>query len=186
MSGNIQNIDESILFYIQAHMKSPVMDRVMVFITSLGNAGLIWIAIALVLMYQKNYRKCGIYLSLTLMTASLLGDEVLKNVFHRIRPCNQFPEVSLLIHRPGTYSFPSGHTMAGFAAAAVLFNFNRKLGIAGYFMAFLIAFSRMYLFVHFPTDILGGILFGTLSSMLLVYGANRIYQILESRPKSSS
>lgn len=181
MSYRLHLIDDNILFYIQAHMKSPVLDRVMVFITSLGNAGLIWIAAALLFLYLKNYRKCGIYLIFSLLLASLLGDEILKPVFHRARPCNEFPDISLLIHRPGSYSFPSGHTMVGFAAATIMFYFDRYLGLAGYLFAALIAFSRMYLFVHYPTDILGGILFGTLSSMFLIYALNKINQIMKDK-----
>jgi undecaprenyl-diphosphatase len=178
MPLGIRTIDENILFYIQEHIKSPALDRVMVFITSLGNAGLIWLIIALLLLLRRNYRQCGIYLVLSLYFAMLLGDVILKPAFGRVRPCNEFPDIILLIPRPGSYSFPSGHTMAGFAAATVMFYFDWQLGTAGYILAAMIAFSRIYLFVHYPTDILGGILFGILSSVLLIQGLNGIYRLL--------
>lgn len=181
MPGSITDIDISILFIIQEHLKSPVLDRVMVFFTTLGNAGLIWIALSIVLISYKRFRKCGIYLICVLPLASLLGNEVLKQIFQRIRPCNIYQQVPLLIGRPHSYSFPSGHTMVGFAAATVLFYFSRQLGIAGYVLAFFIAFSRIYLFVHYPSDILGGILFGISSSILIIYGLNKISNIIETR-----
>lgn len=174
MPDSIPNLDTNILFFIQAHCKSPVLDRIMVFLTTLGNAGLIWIAIAIVLLSYKRYRKCGIYLLCVLPIASILCDEVLKIIFRRIRPCNIYRQVPLLIGRHHSYSFPSGHTMVSFAAATVLFYYNRYLGIAGYILASLIAFSRIYLFVHYPSDILGGILFGVLSSALIIYGLNQV------------
>jgi undecaprenyl-diphosphatase len=128
MLNQLQSVDFNILVYIQEHMKSPALDRVMVFFTMLGNAGLIWITIAVLLLLQKQYRKCGIYLIFALYLSMLLGDELLKPVFHRIRPCNLYPQIPLLIHRPLTYSFPSGHTMVGFAAATILFYFDRYIG----------------------------------------------------------
>jgi undecaprenyl-diphosphatase len=83
MSGSIQTIDENILFFIQNHMKNPLLDPVMVFITSLGNAGLIWIVVVLIFLMQKRYRKCGIYLAIVLYLSMLLGDEVLKPISGR-------------------------------------------------------------------------------------------------------
>lgn len=100
MPGSITDIDISILFIIQEHLKSPVLDRVMVFFTTLGNAGLIWIALSIVLISYKRFRKCGIYLICVLPLASLLGNEVLKQIFQRIRPCNIYQQVPLLIGRP--------------------------------------------------------------------------------------
>jgi undecaprenyl-diphosphatase len=181
MPNSIQSIDESILFFIQSHIKSPALDQVMVFITSLGNAGLIWITIAFVLLLIKRYQKCGVCLLCAVALATHLGEDFLKPFFERVRPCNAFLNVVLLIHRPHTSSFPSGHTMVGFASATVLYYYNRSLGIIAYILAAAIAFSRLYLFVHYPTDILGGILFGVLSSSVLIYGLNKLYRNLETK-----
>lgn len=179
MPKSIQSIDETILFFIQSHMKSPTLDQVMVFITSLGNAGLIWITIAFVLLLMKRYQKCGVCLLCAIALATHLGEDFLKPIFGRVRPCNVFPDVVLLIHRPHTPSFPSGHTMVGFASATVLYYYNRRLGIIAYLLAAAIAFSRLYLFVHYPTDILGGIFFGVVSSSVIILVLNKLYKNLE-------
>jgi undecaprenyl-diphosphatase len=135
---------------------------------------------------QKQYRKCGIYLSIVLYLAMLLNDEILKQIFARVRPCNVFTQMSLLIARPHSFSFPSGHTMVGFAAATAIFYFHKSIGTAAFILASLIAFSRMYLFVHYPTDILGGIAFGILSALFFIYGINQISRILEEKQKPTS
>ena len=176
MADFIYNIDLSILFSLQEHMKSPALDQAMVFITSLGNAGYLWIILAFLFLFHKNYQRCGIYLTLSLFFTTYLCENLLKPMFGRIRPCHLYPNISMVIARPHSPSFPSGHTMVGFAAATVIFYFHRKLGIAAYVIAFFIAFSRLYLFVHYPTDILGGIVFGLLTSCLLIRGLNQMNQ----------
>ncbi len=175
MPDILQKLDENILFFIQEHIKCPVLDRVMVFITSLGNAGHIWIVVGIVLLLIKRYRKCGITLLCVLEVANYLCSDVLKPFVGRVRPCNKFPQVPLLIPALHSPSFPSGHTMSGFACATVLYYFDKQLGIAGYILASLIAFSRLYLFVHYPTDILGGILYGISVPILLIYCLKAIY-----------
>jgi undecaprenyl-diphosphatase len=175
MPQNIQQLDEQILFFIQEHLKNPALDRIMVFTTSLGNAGVFWIAAAFLLMFFKRYQKCGIAIFCTLTISGFLGDNILKPLISRVRPCTKFPDVPLLIHAPHSPSFPSGHTMVGFACAAILFYYDRRLGAAGFIIAALIAFSRLYLFVHYPSDILGGILFGILTSILIIKAINAAF-----------
>jgi undecaprenyl-diphosphatase len=168
MPDTILKFDVNILFYIQEHSKSPLLDRAMVFFTRLGDAGLIWVIAALVLIYFKQYRKCGIYLVCVLLFASLLGDEVLKYVFHRVRPCNLYPQVPLLIRRPLSYSFPSGHTSAAFALATSMSIAYPKWYIIGpaFLWATAIGYSRMDLGVHYPSDVLIGALVGAGSAWL--------------------
>lgn len=168
MPDYIQTLDEAVLFFIQEHLKSPVLDRSMVFITSLGNAGLIWIVISLLLLFMKRYQKCGLLVLCTFSLSRFIGDNLLKPLINRVRPCNKFPEIAVLIHAPNSPSFPSGHTMVGFACATVLYHYNQRLGLCGFVIASLIAFSRMYLFVHYPTDILGGIILGILTSKVIL------------------
>lgn len=174
-----QNIDESILFFIQQYIKCPALDRVMVFITALGNAGLFWIAAAFLFMLVKRYQKCGFMMLCTIKLAKYIGDELIKPFVGRVRPCNKFTEVPLLIHAPHSPSFPSGHTMVGFACATVIFYFDKRLGTVGFVVAALIAFSRLYLFVHYPSDVLGGILYGVLCSVVLVNVMRAIYHKLK-------
>lgn len=184
MPNSIQTLDENILFYIQLHLKSPALDKLMVLFTELGNGGLIWIGIAIALLLWKRSQKCGVCLTFALTLSNLFGDSLLKPFFHRIRPCNQFSDVVLLIHAPHSYSFPSGHTMVGFACATVIIYYHRKLGIAAFLLATMIAFSRMYLFVHYPTDILGGILLGVTGSCLLICVMNPLLRKLYEAPSS--
>jgi undecaprenyl-diphosphatase len=180
ISNFINTIDETVLFYIQEHLKNPALDRVMVFFSSLGNAGFLWIVIAFILILIKRYQKCGLSLLCAISLATFLGENLLKPLFGRVRPCNKYPEIALLIERLSSPSFPSGHTMVAFASSTLLFVYNPVFGIIAYMIATLIAFSRMYLFVHYPTDILGGIFFGVLTSLMLYHGLSHVFQTSKS------
>lgn len=168
MFNLIQSIDETILFFIQGNMKNPVLDQVMIFITSLGNTGFLWITLSVLFLFHKRYREYGVYLLCIFFFTVILGDQLMKPFFGRIRPCVKFPSQELLIPLRLSPSFPSGHTMQGFACATVIHQSSRRFGIIAYIIASLIGFSRVYLFVHYPTDILGGILFGILLAKLLL------------------
>ena len=179
MLDNLQLIDERILFFIQNNWKTPALDHVMVFLTSLGNAGVLWICIAAILIFSKHRQKSGVILLSAIFAAMFLGDDILKPLIGRIRPCDKFPEVEQLlnIHSP---SFPSGHTMVGFASATVLFYHYRRCGIIAYLMASLIAFSRLYLFVHYPSDVLGGLILGVFTALVTIFLLNRVYYRIEN------
>lgn len=137
------------------------------FITRFGDAGIFWILLGVVLLIVPKTRKSGGILLLSLLIEVILCNAILKNAFHRIRPFDVNTSVHLLIRKPLDFSFPSGHTAASFAAVAALF-FAKEGTIwkPALILALLIAFSRMYLYVHYPTDILGGILIGTLCGYL--------------------
>lgn len=153
-------IEFRILDFIQG-MQTPVGDAVMCFITKLGNAGMIWIVLAVILLLIPKTRKTGIIILAALCIDLVVCNGILKNLFARIRPCDVNTQIQLLIARPDDFSFPSGHTAASFAAVAALyFSGERKLWKPALVLACLIAFSRLYLYVHYPTDILGGILVG--------------------------
>lgn len=133
----------------------------MVFFTKLGDSGLIWIIITLLCLYSDKYRKLGAAMTFALVIALLLGNELLKELISRPRPFT-LNEISLLIPPPAGFSFPSGHTMASFAASGAILFTHKKFGKWAIILAMLISFSRMYLYVHFPTDVLCGVLFGLL------------------------
>lgn len=143
------------------------LDAAMIFITTLGDSGFIWILASLAMLCFKRTRKCGVLTLLTMGLCLIFGNLLLKNLVARPRPFMIDPSIPLLIPAPGEYSFPSGHTMHSFAAATMIFLHNKRMGIAALFLAALIAFSRMYLFVHFPTDILGGMTVGILAAVLV-------------------
>ena len=149
-----------ILDWIQA-LHNPVTDVLFVWITRLGNVGMIWILLAAVLLLRRKTRKTGDILAAALVVDVLLCNGLLKHLFHRVRPCDVNTAVSLLVSRPTDYSFPSGHTAASFAAVAALYLAGaRRLWKPALVLGILIAFSRLYLYVHYPSDILGGVLVG--------------------------
>ncbi len=170
----IQQLDESILFYILNHLHTPLMDKIMIEITSLGNSGLIWIAIAFLLLLNKKTKPCGILLITALSFEYILGDGILKHLIARDRPFIRFPDVNILIKKPGSFSFPSGHTMSSFTAATVIFYSNKYAGMPAYILAALIGFSRLYLFCHYPTDVLAGAVLGIATGLMVIWAAKTI------------
>lgn len=167
--------------YLLQGLHSPVLDKVMVLITTLGDAGIIWILLALVLMFTKKYRTYGVTMAVALLMMLVFGNGILKNIFMRERPCWIDETVVLLIENPHDYSFPSGHTFSSIAAATVILLRNKKAGIAAMVLAVLIAFSRMYLFVHFPTDILASLFLGVLTAGAAHWLVERYYDALVAK-----
>lgn len=163
------NLDWSILHGLRALTVCPLLDFWMPKITALGNSGIIWVLAAVALLCTKKYRKYGVLLLVGLVVAMLAGNLALKNLFARPRPCWLDESVPLLIDRPSDYSFPSGHTMAAAIGVTILTAADRRFGWAAIPLAVLIAFSRMYLYVHFPSDILGGAVLGVAIGLLMLY-----------------
>ena len=157
----LQELDFSILYWIQANLRCGALDWLMPKLTLLGEGGAIWIAAALVLLATRRYRRAGLILAAGLICSLLLGNLLLKPLVARPRPCWLDPAVELLIRIPGDYSFPSGHSLSAFIAATVLLRHNKLMGIPALVLAALLAFSRLYLFVHFPSDVLAGVLLGS-------------------------
>mgnify|MGYP002598490673 CR=1 FL=1 len=137
-------------------LHSPIVDKMMLGITHLGDAGIFWIVLAVILLLIPKTRKSGLIVAAALCIDVIVCNGILKNLFARTRPFDVNEAVQLLITAPKDFSFPSGHTAASFAAVAALY-FAGKVSLV---LAVLIAFSRMYLYVHYPTDILGGVLVG--------------------------
>ena len=158
-------IDWTVLDFIQKFFRCDFLDFAMPKITMLGNGGFIWILAASILTFTKKYRKCGITLLIGLAIGGILGNLVLKPLIARPRPCWLDPSFELLISNPTDYSFPSGHTMVSVISAIILTISNKRFGFVVVPLAILIIFSRLYLYVHFPTDILGAILLGTIVSI---------------------
>ena len=158
-----------ILDFIQNNLRTPVGDAVMPLITMLGNGAALWIVLGCCLLAQKKHRKTAAVLFLALGIETLICNVYLKNAVAAARPCDLNTSVKLLVSKPQDYSFPSGHTGASFAAVTALrLGKVRKWHLA-LLPACLISFSRLYLYVHFPSDIAGGILVGICSGFL-AYG----------------
>lgn len=148
---------------------TPFLDSVFMNITALGDRGFLWIMAGIVMMLTKKYRRQGLLLLVGLLLTVLVGNVLLKNLIQRDRPCWLYPEVPLLISCPKDFSFPSAHSMSSFAGATALWFTNRRYGIVAYIVAAAIAFSRLYLFVHWPTDVLVGSALGILVGMVVFY-----------------
>jgi len=144
-------------------LRTPALDALMVTFTKLGNGGLIWCALAGVLLLFPKTRKTGLAVALALGLEVLFCNGLLKPLVARARPCEMAPGVSLLIARPTDYSFPSGHTGASFAAMSALLFSGNRLWLPALALAAVIAFSRMYLYVHYPTDVLAGAMLGIMT-----------------------
>ncbi len=164
--------DLPILDFIERYLHNPVTDAVFPFVTYIGELGACWIFLGLSLLFIKKYRRAGALILLSLIAATLLGEVLIKNIVCRPRPfqyiSSGFP---LLIPPPSGYSFPSGHTCASFAAATALFLQHKRQGALCFLLAALIGFSRVFLWVHFPSDVLAGALLGALTgvSVTLLY-----------------
>lgn len=148
-------------------LHTPLLDKILAFITSLGNAGIIWIVLAVVLLILPKTRKTGIIVAAALLADLVLCNLILKNLVSRVRPYDVNTAIAILIKKPLDFSFPSGHTAASFAAMTALFLAKmKKAWIAALVLAVLIAFSRLYFYVHYPTDVLGGAVVGILSGII--------------------
>lgn len=158
----ITGIDFQILDFLQQHCRTQGLDKIFSTITHLGDAGIIWILLAAALLLIPKTRRCGIVVSIALILDLILCNGILKNLVARIRPFDVNTAVELLIQKPSDYSFPSGHTAASFAAVTALYCTHSRLRYPAFCVALLIAFSRMYLYVHYPSDILGGVLLGVI------------------------
>ena len=129
----LTTLDFQILHAIQRIFSCSVLDFLMPKITALGNGGILWILLAILLLILPKTRKNGIQLGVGCVGCGLIGNLFLKNVIARNRPC-WIEDHTMLIAMPTDFSFPSGHTMVSFAAATVLWHWNRKVGIAAYLL----------------------------------------------------
>lgn len=168
MLAQIYNIDFYILNAIQT-IRTPILDKIFTFITHCGTGGAIWIIIAIIMLINKKSRKYGIMICIGLILGLITGNIILKSIIMRDRPFTFDTAVlsadTLVIHPPSErYSFPSGHTLSSFICAWLILSYNKKAGIAAIAAAAAIAFSRLYLYVHFPSDILGAILLSVIIS----------------------
>ena len=165
------SFDLPILEWIQANMAHPILDLIMPIITLLGDAGIFWIACSAILIFTKKYRRTGFAMMIALMMGLVVCNMILKPTVARIRPYDfqmeMFgKEIKLLIDAQHDYSFPSGHTIASFEACVALLLGSKKLGIPATLLAILIAFSRLYLYVHYPTDVIASVILGSLFGII--------------------
>lgn len=180
----IYTIDFAILHWIMDNLWCPFLDWLMPLITLLGEDGIFWIAVAALLLIFPQTRKTGAMMGVAMVLGLLVGNLTMKPAFARIRPYENEAgrTVELLVEKLSDYSFPSGHTLVCFEAATVLMLRQRKpWGIIALVSAFLVAFSRLYLYVHYPSDVLAGMLLGTLFGFCGVWMVNGVTGAWQNR-----
>lgn len=163
----ITKIDISILNLIQ-NFKSPLMDKIMTTITALGNMGIFWILLILIFLTSKEYKKLGKLMLICLLINSIVVNLIIKPAVGRVRPFEIVDGIKLLILKPQDPSFPSGHSAISFCMLTVILFFSKSkpLKIISSVLSILIAFSRLYLYVHFPSDVICGIIIGVFTAIL--------------------
>ena len=164
----------NILYWIREHLTCPFLDGILPPISALSAHGEIWIVLALVLIAIPKTRRAGVTMAVTLILCLCIGNLTLKPLIGRIRPYDLNPGVSLLIDKLHDFSFPSGHTLSSFEGATVLLIRDKRFGIPAMILAAIIALSRLYLYVHYPTDVLAGAVLGITFGILAVSIVNAI------------
>ena len=181
-----EHFDLPILDWIAEHLYCGFLDKIMPLITLLGDAGIFWIAIAVVLLFFPKTRKMGLSMGAALLLGVVICNIIMKPVFARIRPYDYQLEhfgktIQLLVSTPHDFSFPSGHTIASFEAATAILLRHKKLGIAAMILAILIAFSRMYLYVHYPTDVIASVFLGIGLAFLASWIVNTVSAAISAK-----
>lgn len=164
--GDFLSMELEILHWFES-LHTPILNYIMYVITCLGNAGLVWILLALAMLtvFPKKYRKIGLTVAVGLILSLIMCNLVMKNMFHRIRPFVADPTFESLFDifaGIDDWSFPSGHTSASFAAAVAVFMWYKRDGVLALVLAALISLSRLYLTVHYPTGVLASIVLGSI------------------------
>lgn len=167
--------DGGILLWIQENLRFDWLTPVMKAVTFLGEAGWFWIVLALALCCFRPTRRAGIAAAIALLLSLLVNNICLKPLIDRVRPYELVEGLICLVSPPGDASFPSGHAGASFAAAAAMFpHLRRRWGVCFLVLAALIALSRLYVGVHFPTDVAAGVLIGLLLGFIASRLARRV------------
>ena len=169
-------------------LHNPILNPVMYAITSLGDKGLFWILMAVLCMtlLPKKYRKVGFTMLIALVLSVIFCNIIMKNIWHRPRcfwvdgqrltVSGEFENLYNIFNSIGDYSFPSGHTSASFAAALAIFMWRKREGIYAIVLAALIAVSRLYLTVHYPTDVFVSLILGSLYGIAAYYIAKWLFK----------
>ena len=179
------SFDLPILDWIQANLTSPLGDKIWPIITLFGDDGIFWIALAVILLFFPKTRKTGLGMGIAMALGLLVCNIILKPTVGRPRPYDYQEELGVIIplitERMHDISFPSGHTIASFEASVVILLNHKKAGIAALVLAFLIAFSRLYLYVHYPTDVIVSIFLGTAFAFLGNFLSGKVMNHLPQR-----
>ncbi|MBR5381418.1 MAG: phosphatase PAP2 family protein [Oscillospiraceae bacterium] len=178
----ISALDTAVLLFIQEHIRCGALDFIMLFFTRLGDKGAVWLLSGVILFASRQYRKRGFDIIAVVFICGCCS-ELLKPVFMRPRPFAVMEQMAVLVAAPTTWSFPSGHACAAFAAALAYAKGVKKLAAPAYALAVLISFSRLYVGVHYPSDVLAGAVLGTVLALVLLALSRRFVHIPEYKPE---
>lgn len=161
--------DTAILDFVQEYIKCGFLDVVMAFFSFIGESGAIWIAAAIAMLFSCRTRSMGIMVMCAMALGFVTGEIAIKNIICRPRPFITNPDIVLNIAPPSGYSCPSGHSCSSLAAATVMLFKDKRFGIPALCVALLIVFSRLYNYVHYPSDVLLGMMLGVVSALIIVF-----------------
>ncbi len=180
----INEFEIGILEWIADNMHCGFLDTVLSSVTHLGDAGIFWIILSIVLLFPKKTRRVGITMGVSLIIGLLICNLAIKPLVARIRPYDLLGTTPYIISAESDYSFPSGHATACFECATAIFIYSKKWGVAAYVLAAIVGFSRLYLFVHYPSDVICGALLGVIDGILAALIVKFIYKKLGERKKT--
>ena len=179
-----ESFDLPILDWLQANIQCAFLDTIMPVITHMGSAGFL-IVFAVFMMLLKNYRKTGFSVALAMVFGLVICNIILKPGIARIRPYDYQEQmgimINLLIEKQKDFSFPSGHTIATFEAATAIFLNHKKLGTVCLVLASIIAFSRLYLYIHYPTDVFTSIVLGVALAILANWTVGKVMAAIAAK-----
>ena len=170
----VHTMDYSVLAYLTEHWRGGLSDTVWKVISLLGNGGAVWIGLAVLLLFFRKTRRAGAAMLLAIAVGYVIGNVLIKEAVMRPRPFVTHSDLAALLDPGDQWSFPSGHSLSSFAAATALFFFHKKTGLLAYLLAAAIAFSRLYVCVHYPTDVLTGAVLGILCGLAAAWLIDRI------------
>ncbi len=175
--SQIQKWDESVVLWVREYISCPFLDVIMKWISFLGDNGIVWISITILFLFfaktqQKKWRTWGMILGSSLLVSSFITNIILKPFVARLRPYDVLL-LDIILPPLSDYSFPSGHTTVAFTGAVVLWHINHIFGVGAFLFAVMIAFSRIYLAVHYITDVLAGAMIGSLCAFVVIAVARR-------------
>ncbi|MBE5931967.1 MAG: phosphatase PAP2 family protein [Lachnospiraceae bacterium] len=183
--GALLEWDAGVLLWIQENMRTDLMTTIMKGITRLGNGGCLWIALAVVLLVIGKTRKVGAMSVLSLIITFVTVNLGIKNIVARTRPYEVIDGLVNLVEKQSDFSFPSGHSAHAFAVGVVLLvMLPRKFGVPIFIISILMAYSRLYIGVHYPTDVIAGVLLGTIIAFISMFIVNKICDKWHKRNKA--
>lgn len=183
MFNAITSWDLSVLNFISENLRCPFLDTFFSLVTKFGDGGIFWIAVTIFLLIIPKQRKTGLMMAVAMILGFIIGNGILKNAVARIRPYD-LVETEIILKRLSDFSFPSGHTLVCFEAATVLTLRKSRLCIPAVIIAVFVAFSRLYLFVHYPTDVIVGAVLGILFGFCGVFLGGKLYDFIEEKKSS--